>query len=154
MNLETADGKNFAAVTEEELLNSLSRLDPEMEFLILSDGDDYLQCAVSEGGFLAEYQDSTGHYYSRDVAIPHEAIEKLFLGYLNRDGSWKSLLQWDQADEEGEPESAGRQESLGDGFSPSGLIESVKKQAAREVKRAVSRKTSGALSRLIGKIIK
>ncbi len=159
MKIETASGLQKNSITREELLENLNKLDESNDYLILSDGEDYIQCAYSEGSFLAEYQDSSGHF-SSESGIGRETIEKLFSAYFSGDGSWKSLVSWSRDDtpagSEGQAQAAdhgGMAKGLMGDLSPEKILGSVKKQVQREVGRSISRKTNGLVSKVIKKFL-
>jgi hypothetical protein len=160
MNIETASGFTARNVTPQQLTVNLAGLDGGNDFLILSDGEDYLQCAWSQTGFTAEYQDASGHYSSQ-AGLPLETIEELFSAYLARSGGWRSLVVWESAGSGASPAAdrsdeggAGLKDALKGQLSPDNLLKSVKRQVSSEVNRAVSRKTSGIIGRLVRKILK
>ena len=160
MNIETASGFTAQNVTAPQLTENLAALDGENDFLILSDGADYLQCAWSRSGFIAEYQDASGHY-SSEAGLPLETMEQLFSAYLARSGDWRSLVTWESAGGGTSSEADGSQEggaglkgALKGQFTSGGLLNSVKSQVSREVSRKVSSSTSGLVGRLIKKILK
>ncbi|WP_319560668.1 hypothetical protein [Marispirochaeta sp.] len=163
MNIETASGHTVQNVKAEELHEALAGLNEENNFLILTDGDDYIQCAISGSGsgFFAEYQDTSGHYGSDD-GLSSETIEKLFTAYLSRSGEWRGLVSWEAvSDSGGQKQSAGARENTGSftdslkqDLSPGKLFDSVKRKVSREISRGVSRKTSGTVGRLVRKFFK
>jgi hypothetical protein len=163
MNIETASGHTVQNVKAEELHEALAGLNEENNFLILTDGDDYIQCAISGSGsgFFAEYQDTSGHY-SSDDGLSSETIEKLFTAYLSRSNAWRGLVRWEVASNSAEEDQPSGSEgntgsftdSLKKDLSPGKLIDSVKRQVSREISRGVSRKTSGTVGRMIRKFFK
>lgn len=161
MNLETASGFMSKNVTEKVLKENLAKLNKDNDFLILSDGDNYIQCAWSENGFISEYQDSSGHY-SSSPNISADTISQLFSAYLSGSGKWSTLIAWEsQSMEEGSMEDGKRSvesgsftDSLKGELSPGKIFDSVKRQVSRELGQNVSRKTSGFLGKMIRKVIK
>ncbi len=153
MRLEIADGTTISTPSEADLIRVLSRATSQDDFIILSAGDDYLQCAVTKKGFLAEYQDSSGHYGSKDANLQKDTMEALFLGFLSGDETWKTKVEWKMTTpEKTAPEE--RKRSFPDELAPPDVVKSMKDHAAREMKRAVSRNTSGLLNRIIRKFTK
>jgi len=161
MKIENAIGKIVQNATGEDLHHEIAALNEESNFLILSNGDDYIQCAVSDSGFMAEYQDGTGHYSSEDV-LSSETIEKLFTAYLSRSNAWRGMVRWEVASNSAEEDQPSGSEgntgsftdSLKKDLSPGKLFDSVKRQVSREISRGVSRKTSGTVGRMIRKFFK
>ncbi len=161
MDIETASGHAKQNVTAKELQEALEGLNKENNFLILSNGGDYIQCAVSDSGFFAEYQDKSGHYSSED-GLSADTIENLFTAYLSRSDTWRDLASWEAvSDSDGDDQSAGSEgnagsftDSLKKDLSPGKLFDSVKRQVSREISRGVSRKTSGTVGRMIRKFFK
>jgi hypothetical protein len=161
MNLETASGYKAQNVTEAVLNENLAKLNEENDFLILSNGDDYIQCAWSKNGFIPEYQDTSGHYScSQDISV--DTVSRLFSAYLSGSREWTTLITWEsQSMAEGSIEEGkipGKSESFSDSLkgelSPGKIFDSVKKQISRELGSTVSRKTSGLLGKIIRKVIK
>ncbi|WP_319416622.1 hypothetical protein [Marispirochaeta aestuarii] len=161
MKIENANGKTVRNITGEDLHQEIAALNEENNFLILSDGDDYIQCAVSGSGFIVEYQDSTGHYSSDDT-LSSDAIEKLFKAYLSRSTEWRGMAGWAKgsgpagADESVASPEKGESfaDTLKKDLSPGKILDSVKRQVSREISRGVSRKTSGTVGRMIRKFFK
>ena len=158
MKIETASGFQKDEIDQEELLSNLRGMDRGNDYLILTDRDDYIQCALSDGGFLAEYQDGSGHYSSDDT-LNSEMIEKIFTSYLAGDGEWKTLTTWSPEEAPSvESVKAGAEtgrtvEGLMSDLTPGNILHSVKKQVEREVGRSVSRKTSGIIGKVIRKFL-
>ncbi len=156
MKIETAGGFLKEGVSQQELVTKLKELNEENDFLILSDHNLYIQCALSEEGFTAEYQDTEGHF-SSDSELSADAIEKMFSLYLAGDGTWKGLTGWNREGDSTQTGAAGGGEGItGDqmpNFSPGNILNSVKKQVEREVSRSISRKTSGMIGKIIRKFL-
>ena len=159
MKIETAGGFRKEGVSKEELVSKLGELNGDNDFLILSDQNLYIQCALSGEGFTAEYQDTEGHF-SSDSELSADTIEKMFSLYLAGDDTWKGLTGWtpnedSPQDGEGAPAGSSRGisgERMGD-LTPGSILSSVKKQVEREVSRSISRKTSGLIGRIIRKFL-
>ncbi len=138
---------------------SFSCLEIIYDFLILSNGEDYIQCAYSETGFIAEYQDASGHY-SSGPGLSVETTERIFTAWLAGSGEWKTLTAWtiDDIPETGAAPDSDRQKPFdlkgaikGD-ISPEKLFGAVKNQIAREAGREVTKKTSKLVGKMIRKI--
>lgn len=157
MNIETASGSDIQNASVEQLEKSLAGLGGSNDFLILIDGDNYIQCAGSKDGFIAEYQDSTGHYGSAP-GLSAETIKDMFTSYLSRTERWKGLTAWSVVDllesDAGEQRPASFADALKGELSPEKLFGAVKKQVSREVGRNVTRKASGLAGKMLRKIIK
>lgn len=159
MNTESANGTVIQKVSEVQLLQALQDLNEENNFLILSDGEEYIQCAWSDGGDLVvEYQDESGHY-AADTLQTTESVQGLFSAYLSDGDDWKSMIQWTREEgttrPEENPAGSGRfADNLKADLSPDKIFGSVKRQVSREISRQVSRKTGGLVSKLIRKVIK
>ena len=153
MKIETAGGFRKEGVSKEELVSKLGELNGDNDFLILSDQNLYIQCALSGEGFTAEYQDTEGHF-SSDSELSADTIEKMFSLYLAGDGTWKGLTGWNPEGVSTQTGAAGGGGGItGDqmpNFSPGNILNSVKKQVEREVSRSISRKTSGMIGKLSG----
>ena len=156
MKIETARGFLKDGVSRDELITKLKELNEDNDFLILSDHDWYIQCALSGSGFIAEYQDENGHF-SSDSEINADTIEKIFSSYLSGEDSWKELTGWTREGDSPQTGAAGGgREITGEqmpNLSPGNILNSVKKQVEREVSRSISRKTSGIIGRIIRKFL-
>ena len=173
MNIELSSGKKFNNVSADELKEKLQLLKSGEDFLILEDNDNYIQCAVSGSSLLFEYRDNTGHYTGSSI-VSYEKGEEILVLYINRDNGWKNLTSWEEGDSyEGadatgqkgssasvfsssESSSGGsdKQEQNDDPLSMGGLLNTLKKTAKKEVKRAVEKKTSGLVKDVFRKFTK
>ena len=88
MNIELSSGKKISSITADDLKDKLQLLKSGEDYLILEDGENYIQCATSEDSLLFEYQDGTGHY-SSSSAVSFGKGEEILSLYLGRDSSWK-----------------------------------------------------------------
>lgn len=150
MNMETADGRTFLNVDAAKLKEVLSSLDKGNDFAILSNGENYLQCAYSANSYCMEYQDSSGHYESLSGNSSYEETEKIFLQYLENGGEITIRSEWRRVSAE---------QSQGENFHSSGnssgsLVDQLKSEAKRGLKRAINRKTSGLVRNALNKLIK
>ena len=158
MNIEMASGRKVERVEEGDLLQGIDSLNDSNNFLILSGNSDYIQCAYSDGAFVAEYQDESGHYSSGDV-LDNQKVKEVFAAYLAGNPVWKSMISWDM--EEGasqgsaasnSPDGSGEKNVMDD-LSAGNLLNMVKNQVKREVNREVSRRSSGLIRRIIRKFL-
>ncbi len=156
MKIETANGTQMQNVDETDLIKQLKSLSDDNNFLILSDGENYIQCALLDTGFIAEYQDPTGHYEA-DSIVSGDTIEKMFTAYLGSTADWKTMTAWSYAQGGGASapvnEEKSSRGSIKQNLSPENLLNSVKNQVSREVSRGISRKTSGFIGRIIRKFL-
>ncbi|HID38936.1 MAG TPA: YIP1 family protein [Calditrichaeota bacterium] len=94
-SLETSGGDVIEAPTLTQLVQSLGELDSDEEFCILSKGEDFIQTAYSEKGFIVQYKDATGQYESSEL-LGQPTVIMIFSTYLNGDDSWKQSAQWEK----------------------------------------------------------
>lgn len=155
MKLEKADGTFIDNVTAEELSSALEEIARSSAHLILSDGEDYIQSAAGPGGYMIEYHDGTGHFRSSSERLSGDTAAAVFLAYLKKDPEWKGKTDWlvEEGGHTTGPEQVTAARGGGRGFSPEGLLDSVKRQAGHEVKRAVNRRTSGAVRKILRRFL-
>ena len=172
MNIELSSGKKFSSVSEKDLKEKLQLLKSGEEYLILDNDSAYIQCAVSGSSLLFEYQDGIGHYSGSSI-VSFEKGEEILVLYLNRDEGWKNLSSWEA--EEGyqgadtasvgsasgvssssgsSAQSPDQQGNSDEPLSMGGLLNTIKKTAKKEVKRAVEKKTGGLVRDVCRKFTK
>ena len=173
MNIELSSGKKYSSVSEAELKENIQLLKSGEEYLILDADNGYIQCAVSGSSLLFEYQDSTGHY-SGSSALSFDKGEEILVLYMNRDDRWKTLSGWESDGGYQGEETSASSEGSASGFSfpgsssqntdqkekqdeplsIGGLLNTIKKTAEKEVKRAVEKKTGGIVKDVFRKFTK
>ncbi len=71
----------------------------EMEYVILSDGDRFLQAAAdARRGYLLEYNDGSDReqYRAANKKLSLDEITAAFIAYVNRDPSWQTQFTWEK----------------------------------------------------------
>ncbi len=154
MVLETEREGNREITSESDLRKALESLGPGNEFLILSDGDRFIQCAGTGGALYFEYTEGAGVMYTAQRSDVSLAEGEEILGrYFRREDGWKEALSWSSEDIPGSSHSASRGGAgLLDGLKGKSFTDMVKNEAVREIKREMARKTSGTIGKLIRKI--
>ena len=94
MKLELANGQKIDNPDQESVNKALESLTKNNnDYAILGD-ENYIQTAVTEDGFLLEYQDSEGHFNSSDENLSLDTVKRVFSEYLNGESQWQNDLQW------------------------------------------------------------
>lgn len=154
MNLETESEGCRPITSESDLGKALNGLGSGNEFLILSDGERFIQCAGGSGGLYFEYTEGDGVMYvseRSDVSLTEG--EEILRRYFNRDARWETALTWTSEEIPGSPRRASDPaERIRDGLKGKSFTDIVKDEAVRSLKREVARKTSGTIGKLIRKI--
>ena len=172
MDIELSSGKKFKCASEAELTEKLQLLKSGEDYLILDSLGGYIQCAISGSSLMFEYQDNSGHY-SSSSALSFEKGEELLALYFKKDESWKNLASWESEGEYQGEETASSSSGTASVFSSSenfsqnsdqgntdeplsmgGLLNTIKKTAKKEVKRAVEKKTGGLVRDVFRKFTK
>ena len=148
MNMETADGKKFQNVDTAKMTEILKSLDKQNDFAILSSGDDYLQCAYSIKGFSLEYQNGSGHYEWNSGRTSGTETEEIFIHYLNNNGGIQDPSDWGKSGTD-----YGQQGTGYSSGSSGSVVDQIKNGAKNEIRKAVNRKTSGALRNVLNKFL-
>jgi hypothetical protein len=105
MNLDTAQNISHKNISEAELLRAFQDDKGRGEFIILSDGDHFIQAGGEQDGpYDMEYQEGdTAHHFRCRTDVSKSDVQAAFLKYLRRDPSWKSDFQWETLDLETKP---------------------------------------------------
>ena len=93
-SLRMADDTEIESVSYDQMMEGLESLDSYNFFLVLSEGDDFIQTAVIEGGYLVEYKKDGNHYTSVE-AVEEDEMKRFFSMYYNREDGWKDLFEWE-----------------------------------------------------------
>ncbi len=94
-SLEMASGKTCDNVSEEKLKAAVDRLDDDNFFMILKNGENFIQAAYSEQGYDIQYKDDQAQYVAREY-LPKEKTVEAFISYFHGDDTWKDLTPWDK----------------------------------------------------------
>lgn len=92
-SLRMADGTEIESVSYDQLIEGLESLDSDNFFLVLSRGNDFIQTAVIENGYLVEYKKDNNQYTSVE-GVPGDEMKRFFSMYYNQDDGWKDLFEW------------------------------------------------------------
>ncbi|NOY36831.1 MAG: YIP1 family protein [Chlorobi bacterium] len=96
--LEMANGDMFDNPGTKTLSKELDNLSAENEHAILSHGDDFIQAAVTDDGFLMEYRDNSGYFASEATNLSKDKVVTVFLLFLKDDPSWKEMITWEKTE--------------------------------------------------------
>jgi len=90
-----ASGDTFDNVSEERFEEMFNELNDDNFYIILNDGNNYLQAAFSDKGYTVEYQDEKGHFTAHDILSKDKTIS-LFRKYYQEGQSWREGITWDK----------------------------------------------------------
>lgn len=93
MNIELAGGDQFKNVNEGKLVESFNSMDDDNFFMILSNGDDFVQAAYSDGNYVVEYSIG-GVQYEADKVLTKETALNVFKKYLLGATDWLEGVKW------------------------------------------------------------
>jgi len=155
MKLEKSDGNFFDPVSEGELSGALGKIGRGLDFCILSDGDDFIQSADSDGGLIVQYRDSSGQYESDDSSISLEKANEIFLSYLKGDGTWKTAASYSKQEDYDSSDNSNQSSRSGqDSFGGNISGDSIKDTLLHAVKSEASRGVSSMVRRFIRNIFR
>ncbi len=95
-SMEMANGETTDSVSLEKLKEWIGQLDDDNFFIILKDGDNFIQAAYSEMGYDIQYKENGKQFIARDYLTKDQAISA-FTGYYNGNDDWKNFTEWDKA---------------------------------------------------------
>ncbi|MFO7810739.1 MAG: hypothetical protein R6V47_05145 [Candidatus Delongbacteria bacterium] len=93
MDIELASGDQFTNVNETKLVESFDSMDDDNFFMILSDGDDFVQAAYSDGNYIIEYS-LGGVQYEAGEILPKKTALNVFKKYLLGETDWREGVKW------------------------------------------------------------
>jgi len=99
MKLKTSDEGSISDPTEDQIQETLRRLDEQGGFAILERAEgEFIQCSVApDSGFVLEYREGGDRiYHAEQEAIPRDRIETVFTTYLNGASDWKQAYNWEE----------------------------------------------------------
>jgi hypothetical protein len=94
-SIEMANGDKFEDVSAEKIKENIDKLNDDNFFIILNDGENFLQAAYSEKGFDLQYKESGAQFTARDYLTKEQAV-KTFLSYYKSEDGWKDITPWDK----------------------------------------------------------
>ena len=93
MNIELASGDQFTNVNEGKLVESFNSMDDDNFYMILSNGDDFVQAAYSDGNYVVEYSVG-GVQYEANKVLPKETALNVFKKYFLGETGWLEGVEW------------------------------------------------------------
>lgn len=93
MDIELASGDQFKNVNESKLVESFNSMDDDNFFMILSNGDDFVQAAYSDGNYVVEYSVG-GVQYEANKVLQKETSLNVFKKYLLGESDWLEGVEW------------------------------------------------------------
>ncbi|MDA3781082.1 MAG: Yip1 family protein [Bacteroidales bacterium] len=96
--IEMANGNTFEDIDKSKIKDALKDLDEDNDFMILSEGDNFIQTAVSEKIYIVEYKDKTGYFKSVSNDIDYGDVKDMFIGFYKGENKWKELTKWELAE--------------------------------------------------------
>jgi len=91
-NIEMANGDKFDKVNEEVIEKCISQVNDDNFFVILNSGDDYLQAAISDQGFIVQYSEG-GNQFEAEEYLSKDQTIAIFNKYLKGE-DWKEGNNW------------------------------------------------------------
>ena len=90
-------GSTVPGVTEPQLTTALDALvRGDIEFVVLEDGDDFLQ-AAGESPFALQHNDGkTSTMSAAAGGVDERTLRAAFSAYLHGDPRWRTLCRWDR----------------------------------------------------------
>ena len=152
IELECSDGKIIQNPGKTEADDTIAKIGNELDFCILSDGDDFIQTAASDGGLLVQYKDAGGMFESARSDFDCGTVQDFFRQFLDRKDDWKSSAEFTTMDSGETASDAGASEnSRAAGPKKSlkeTLMDSVKNEAVNSVNRAAKKVTRNLFRKL------
>ncbi len=96
--LEKPDGNTLDNPTVEDILLATGTLDKDNDHMILSRGDDFVQTAVTDDGYLLEYKDKTGQYASKRTNFTATEVVGIFNAFNKGEEDWDNMkvaIKWE-----------------------------------------------------------
>ncbi len=91
--VEMANGDTFSDVSEETLGDCINKLDDDNFFIILSNGDDFMQAAYSDQGLIVQYKEYGQQFEAEEYLTTEQTVE-LFNNYYRGSTDWKEGYIW------------------------------------------------------------
>ncbi len=107
--------------------------------ILQADNGDYLQTAIIENAFLAEYSTSDGYFKSENENLSIAVIQDAFSKFLSGENEWEKGISWIREDLPGEQtnetSSAGR--NIG---GETNLVDNILNSVKANVKHSIKKK--------------
>jgi hypothetical protein len=92
-----AAGSTVAGVTEAQLTSALDAfVRGDVEFVVLENGDDFLQAAGSSPFTLQHNDGRTSAMSAAAGGVDERALRAAFVSYLRGDAGWRTIGRWDR----------------------------------------------------------
>lgn len=92
-SVELANGDTFDKISEAKLVECINSLDDDNFFIILTNKEDFIQAAFSDGNFVVEYKENGQQFAAEKVLTKEETIQ-LFKDYYQEKDNWKKEIVW------------------------------------------------------------
>ncbi len=90
---ELANGDTFDKISEAKMVECINSLDDDNFFITLSNKEDFIQAAFSDGDFVVEYKEDGQQFAAEKVLTKEETIQ-LFKDYYQGKDNWKKEIVW------------------------------------------------------------
>ena len=90
---ELANGDTFDKISEAKMVECINSLDDDNFFITLSNKEDFIQAAFSDGDFVVEYKEDGQQFAAEKVLTKEETIQ-LFKDYYQEKNNWKEEIVW------------------------------------------------------------
>jgi len=92
---ELANGDTFDRISEAKMVECINSLDDDNFFITLSNKEDFIQAAFSDGDFVVEYKEDGQQFAAEKVLTKEETIQ-LFKDYYQGKDNWKKEIVWEK----------------------------------------------------------
>lgn len=90
-------GSTVGDVTEPQLSSALDALvRGDIEFVVLENGDDFLQAAGGPPFTLQHHDSQTSAMSAAAGGVDERTLRAAFSAYVRGDASWRALCRWDR----------------------------------------------------------
>jgi hypothetical protein len=90
---ELANGDIYDKISEAKMVECINSLDDDNFFITLSNEEDFIQAAFSDGDFIVEYKENGKQFSAEKVLTKDETIQ-LFKDYYQGKDNWKNEIVW------------------------------------------------------------
>ena len=92
---ELANGDTFDKISEAKMVECINSLDDDNFFITLSNKENFIQAAFSDGDFVVEYKENGQQFAAEKVLTKEETIQ-LFKDYYQGKDNWKKEIVWEK----------------------------------------------------------
>lgn len=82
--METESGETVQNATKDQVVAGLNSINADNSFMTLSKGEDFIQVAHSDKGFIVQYKKDGKQFEAKEV-LPKEKTEKLCISFYNEE---------------------------------------------------------------------